>query len=97
MTDKHLPQAPAGEFLLFQSDDGHARRFECIFQSDTLWPNQASMAGACDKDVSTINENLINTIAKGELARSRTIRKFRIVCQEGKRHFYREIEHYKGV
>ncbi|EBQ3159089.1 hypothetical protein BBB59_19060 [Salmonella enterica] len=68
MMDKHLPQAPVGEFLLFQSDGGHARRFECIFQSDTLWPNKASMAGPCDKDVSTINENMINTIAKGELS-----------------------------
>lgn len=25
MTDKHLPQPPAGEFLLFQSEDGRAR------------------------------------------------------------------------
>lgn len=33
MTDKNLPQPPAGEFLLFQSEDGRAR-VECRFQSD---------------------------------------------------------------
>ena len=40
MTEKHLPQAPVGEFLLFQSDDGRAR-VECRFQSDTLCLTQA--------------------------------------------------------
>lgn len=90
MTDKYLPQAPV-------SDDVHARLFEYRFRSDMLWLTQASMAELYDKDVRTINEDLINTIAKCELARSRTIRTFRIVRQEGKRHFTREIEHYKGV
>lgn len=41
MTEKHLPQAPVGEFLLFQSDNGRAARVECRFQSDTLWLTQA--------------------------------------------------------
>lgn len=96
MTGKHLPQASVGEFLLFQSDDGRAR-VECRYQSNMLWLTQASMAELYDKDVRTINEYPINTIAKGELARSRTIRKFRMVRQEGKRQVSRAIEHYKGV
>lgn len=93
MTDKHLPQPPAGEFLLFQSEDGRAR-VECRFQSDTLWLTQASMAELYDKDVRTINEHLINIFSEGELGRNSTIRKFRIVRQEGKRQVSREIEHY---
>jgi len=97
MTDKHLPQVPVGELLLFQSDDCRARRFECFLQSDSLWFTQASMADLYDKNVSTINEELLNTIAKGELARSLTIRNFRMVRQEGKRQVSRAIEHYKGV
>lgn len=97
MTDKHLPQAPVGELLLFQSDYCRARRFECFIQSNTLWLTQASMADLYDKNVSTINEERLNTIAKGKLARSLTTWKFRIVRHEGKRQFPREIEHYKGV
>lgn len=50
MTDKHLPQAPVGEFLLFQSDDGRAR-VERRFQSDMLWLTKVSMAELYDKDV----------------------------------------------
>lgn len=34
---------------------------ECRFQSDMLWLTQASMAELYDKDVRTINEDLINT------------------------------------
>lgn len=97
MTDKHLPQAPMGEFLLLQSDNCRARRFECFLQSDTLWFTQASMADLYDKNVSTIDEELLNTIARGEFARSLTIRNFRMVRQEGKRQVSRAIEHYKGV
>lgn len=93
MTDKHLPQPPVGEFLLFQSEDGRAR-VECRFQSDTLWLTQASMAELYDKDVRTINEHLINIFSEGELGQNSTIRKFRIVRQEGKRQVSREIEHY---
>ncbi|WP_326469790.1 RhuM family protein [Enterobacter wuhouensis] len=93
MTDNNLPQPPAGEFLLFQSEDGRAR-VECRFQSDTLWLTQASMAELYDKDVRTINEHLINIFSEGELGQNSTIRKFRIVRQEGKRQVSREIEHY---
>lgn len=93
MTDQHLPQPPAGEFLLFQSEDGRAR-VECRFQSDTLWLTQASMAELYDKDVRTINEHLINIFSEGELGQNSTIRKFRIVRQEGKRQVSRAIEHY---
>ncbi|MFJ5442833.1 virulence RhuM family protein [Pectobacterium sp. CHL-2024] len=93
MTDKHLPQAPAGEFLLFQSDDGRAR-VECRFEAETLWLSQASMAELYGKDVRTINEHLVNIFAEGELAQNSTIRKFRIVRLEGKRQVAREIDHY---
>lgn len=96
MTDKHLPQALVGEFLLLQGDNGPAC-VKCHFQSDTLWLSQASMAEPYDKDVRTINEHLINIFAEGELAQNSTIRTFRIVRHEGKRHFSKEIEHYKGV
>ena len=84
MTDKDLSQPPAGEFILFASDDGSVR-IECRFESDTIWLSQALMADMYDKDDRTINEHLINIFSEGELGQNSTIRKFRIVRQEGKR------------
>ena len=83
MTDKHLPQSPTGEFIMFASSDGRVR-VECRFESDTIWLSQAAIAELYDKDVRTINEHLINIFSEGELTQNSTIRKFRIVRQEGK-------------
>ncbi|HFN3649832.1 MULTISPECIES: hypothetical protein [Enterobacter cloacae complex] len=96
MTDKYLSRVPVGEFPLFQSSDSGARD-ECCFLTDTLCLTQPFMAELYDKKVSTINEELINIIAEVERAQNTTIRKSRMVCQEGKRRLCREIEHYKGV
>ncbi|WP_333498015.1 virulence RhuM family protein [Kluyvera sp. CHPC 1.2972] len=93
MAEKHLPQSPAGEFIMFASGDGKVR-VECRFESETIWLSQASIAELYDKDVRTINEHLINIFSDGELGQNSTIRKFRIVRQEGKRQVSREIEHY---
>lgn len=93
MSDKDLTQPPAGEFIMFASGDGRVR-VECRFESDTIWLSQAAMAELYDKDVRTINEHLINIFSEGELVQNSTIRKFRIVRQEGKRQVSREIDHY---
>lgn len=36
MSDKDLTQSPAGEFVMFASDDGEVR-VECRFEQETLW------------------------------------------------------------
>ncbi|BEM11663.1 hypothetical protein SM14VA5_41670 [Serratia marcescens] len=43
MTDKHLAQSPAGEFVMFARDDGEVR-VECRFEQETLWLPQATIA-----------------------------------------------------
>lgn len=93
MSDKDIPQAPAGEFLMFTSDDGRAK-VECRFESDSLWLSQSAMADLYGKDVRTINEHLGNIYQEGELVQNATIRKFRIVRQEGSRQVTRSIDHY---
>lgn len=55
---------------------------------------QALIADLFQKDVRTINEHLVNILEEGELRREATIRKFRIVRQEGVRQVAREVEHY---
>ncbi|EIY2646846.1 virulence RhuM family protein [Klebsiella aerogenes] len=93
MAKENITSSPAGEFIMFASGDGKVR-VECRFESDTIWLSQATMAELYDKDVRTINEHLINIFSEGELAQNSTIRKFRIVRQEGKRQVSREIGHY---
>lgn len=72
---------PAGEFLLYQADDG-TTRIECRVEQGTVWLSQALIADLFQKDVRTINEHLQNIFEDGELDPGATIRKFRIVRQE---------------
>lgn len=81
------------QIQIFTSVDGQAQLVVALEQ-DTVWLSQAQMAELFDKDVRTINEHLGNVFAEGELEREPTIRKFRIVRQEGKRQVQRDIEHY---
>jgi len=52
------------------------------------------MAELFEKDVRTINEHIRNIFKDEELDEQATIRKFRIVRQEGTRSVNRDIEHY---
>src|SRR3954453_20037472 len=73
---------PTGEIILYSTEDGRAR-VECRFAGETVWLRQALMAELYQKDVRTINEHLQNLFEEGELDPEATIRKFRIVRQEG--------------
>jgi hypothetical protein len=90
MVERH---EPVGEIVLYQTPDGQAR-VECRFANETLWLSQALIAELFEKDVRTINEHLQNLFGEGELDRAATIRRFRVVRQEGARQVAREIEHY---
>lgn len=76
--------APQGEFLLYTTEDGRTR-VECRFEDETIWLSQALMAELFDRDVRTINEHLKTLYETEEIDPNPTIRKFRIVRQEGKR------------
>ena len=83
----------ANPIHLYTSDDGHIR-LQVALEQETVWLTQAQMAELFDKDVRTINEHIGNIYDEEELTRAATIRKFRIVRQEGKRQVNRELEHY---
>lgn len=78
---------------IYQADDGQPC-IELRLEQETLWLSQAQLAELFEKDVRTINEHLQNIYKEGELEKIPTIRKFRIVRQEGTRQVNREIEHY---
>jgi hypothetical protein len=86
-------EKPIGEVLLYSTEDGRSR-VECRFVGETVWLSQALMAELFDKDVRTVNEHLQNLYEEGEIQPEATIRKFRIVRQEGERQVGRLIEHY---
>ena len=78
---------------LFVSQDGQAQ-LEVTLKQETVWLSQVQMAELFGKDVRTVNEHVGNVFQEGELEKEPTIRKFRIVRQEGKRQVQREIDHY---
>jgi hypothetical protein len=82
-----------GEILLYQTEDGRVR-VECRFEDDNLWLTQKLIADLFQKDVRTINEHLQNIYQDRELVPEATIRKFRIVRQEGGREVTRTVDHY---
>ena len=84
---------PAGELVLYQTTDGQTR-VECRFFNDSLWLSQALIGELFQVTVPTVNEHLKGIYADGELAAEGTIRKLRIVRQEGSREVARDIEHY---
>ena len=79
------------DIIIFESD---TRPVEVRLEGETVWLTQRQMGELFDKDVRTINEHVGNVFSEGELEPEATIRKFRIVRQEGARQVERQIEHY---
>ncbi|WP_100614589.1 virulence protein RhuM/Fic/DOC family protein [Confluentibacter citreus] len=81
------------QILIYQAKDGRSQ-LQITMQADTIWLSQFQMATLFDKDIRTINEHIQNIYNTGELSMDATIRKFRIVRQEGNRMVNRNIDHY---
>ena len=78
---------------IYQATDG-TTQIKVQFEQDTVWLTQGQMAELFGKDVRTISEHIQNIYSTEELLASSTLRKFRIVRQEGKRQVNRNIDHY---
>ncbi len=93
--DVNLPtdHPPEGEFLLYQTEDGHTR-IECRFAGESIWLTQKVMADLFQVTVPTVNEHMRNLYEEREIDPDRTIRRFRIVRREGTRQVARQIDHY---
>jgi hypothetical protein len=98
MSGENLPaeQPPDGQFLLYQTRDGQTR-IECRFAGESIWLSQSQMAELFQVTVPTSNEHLKNLYEEGEIRSDPTIRKFRIVRQEGSRQASRQIDHYSKL
>ncbi len=81
------------EFLIFTNQAGE-NGIEVRYEDETIWLSQKLMAELFDIDVRTVSEHLQNIFNSKELDEFSTIRKFRIVQNEGSRQVSREIEYY---
>ncbi len=78
---------------IYQTKDKQTQ-VEVRFDGETVWLSQKQMSDLFNKDVRTISEHIANIYQEKELAKTPTIRKFRIVQKEGKREIERAIDFY---
>jgi hypothetical protein len=70
------------QIIFYATPQGNIK-VEVVFEEETFWLSQKRIADLFSVDVRTINGHLKNIYATGELQKDLTIRKFRIVQQEG--------------
>ena len=90
---KKLIRNSTADFLIFTSHDDQ-RSIEAHYVDESVWLSQKLMAELFAVDVRTISEHLKNIYDSLELTRSATIRKFRIVQDEGGRDVSRNVDFY---
>ncbi len=85
----------AAEYLTFVAATGDdPQSFEMRYEDENIWLTQKMMAALYDVSLSTINEHIKKIYEDAELIEDATIRKFRIVQEEGARQVNREVIHY---
>lgn len=79
--------------ILYSTPDGHVN-VQVRFEDGTFWLTQKRMADLFGVKVNTINYHLKEIFKSQELEEGATIRKIRIVQQEGSREVSRELDFY---
>ena len=88
-------RSSAAEYLTFVASTGESdTSYEMRYEDENIWLTQKMMAELYDVSLPTINEHIKKIYADSELEESATIRKFRIVQNEGTRQVQRETKHY---
>lgn len=88
-------RSSAAEYLTFVAATGDSKEsIEMRYEDENIWLTQKMMAILYNVDVRTVNEHLKKIFSDRELTEEATIRKFRIVQQEGARQVNREVIHY---
>lgn len=93
MTEELSGQAPAGEFIMFASDDGEVR-VECRFEQETLWLPQATIANLYQITPQAVTQHIKGIYEEGELEQNATCKPYLQVQQEGSRQVSRNRLHY---
>jgi len=81
------------EIVLYTTTDGKIK-IDTIFQNETIWLTQKTMAELFGVNIPAISKHLSNIYDEGELKRDATVSKMEIVQQEGTREVTRNKEFY---
>lgn len=93
--DVSITRSSAAEYLTFVASTGDDEKsIEMRYEDENIWLTQKMMATLYDVGINTINEHIKKIFSDGELTEDSTIRKFRIVQQEGNRQVARDVNHY---
>ena len=88
-------RSSAAEYLTFTAANGDDESsVEVRYEDENIWMTQKMLAALYDVSVATINEHIRHIYADLELTEEATIRKYRIVQEEGGRNVSREVNHY---
>ena len=88
-------RSSAAEYLTYTAAVGdQADSIEMRYEDENIWLTQKMMAALYNVALPTINEHIKKIYADSELEEGATIRKFRIVQNEGNRQVSREVTHY---
>lgn len=94
-------RSSAAEYLTFTASAGdngdegdNGDSIEMRYEDENIWLTQKMMAQLYNVDVRTVNEHIKKVFSDNELEEEATIRKFRIVQNEGGRQISREVNHY---
>jgi len=91
--EKRLIRNSTADFLMFTGQSGE-QSIEARYEDETIWLSQKLMAELFDVNIRTISEHLGNIFEQGEVTPEATVRKFRIVQNEGSREVARNIDFY---
>lgn len=80
----------SGEFLLYQTEDGHTR-VECRLANESLWLSQAGMAELFQTSKQNIAKHLKAIFAERELAEEAVVNSWLTTAADGKRY---RVLHY---
>lgn len=88
-------RSSAAEYLTYIAAAGDdPTSIEMRYEDENIWLTQKMMATLYDVTISTINEHIKKIYSDNELQQESTIRKYRIVQNEGDRQVNRAVSHY---
>ena len=83
-SEKHSPEIPQGEVLIYQTDDGKIR-LDVRLERETLWMTLSDMADLFQCTADNISLHVKNIFNEGELSPSATTEDFSVVQTDGNR------------
>jgi prophage maintenance system killer protein len=82
-----------GDVIFYQAESGNVQ-VEVKLEDETVWLTQSQIVELFNSSKANVSEHIKHIFESGELQPDSTVRKFRIVRQEGKRLINRELEYY---